>query len=61
MLAPERAQLSASHETPMNSPRTMSQEYFPPTMRFIMVGAIAEFRNTASKAVNARIAPAKCR
>ena len=55
MLAPERAQLSASHETPMNNPRTISQEYWLPAKSFIMAGAIGEFRKTASKAANARM------
>ena len=61
----------------MNSPKTINHEYLPPTMRFIIAGAIglvfgmgylfspiiagaiAEFRNTASKAAKAKMAPAK--
>ena len=43
----------------MNSPKTINHEYLPPTMRFIIAGAIAEFRNTASNAAKAKMAPAK--
>ena len=60
MLAPERAQLSASHETPMNKPRTINQEYWLPANSFIMAGATGELRKTASKPANARMARAKC-
>ena len=55
----ERAQLSAIQLTTMNSPRTASQPYRVPIIRPTRLSMPGRFSNRASRATNARIAPAR--